>query len=293
MGNFRFGFLCQKVTYDFVGGTIAPLPGFGDGKKWIAHYAHKEGFLYPPIVESRNEKGETVANTRRPAHLHRVPPSHELNLGPVQQQEDRSRPHASLIIHLVGYLHGTCVQFEDWWFDARVPLGEKHNIHFVRKTAEHFLSHAYTTWRQWPQPVRRRFTNILFMLNRAPSYESDWEHFLSEYMVLDACHRTAEDLGVAPKRGGHAERIDRLCRVYNLMQNPGLTREIVRMRNDLFHEALWDRGQPGTATTSGSPFFPLHLRRLNQRLVLALLSYQNDYMRSGWWAMGTSNFGIP
>jgi hypothetical protein len=137
------------------------------------------------------------------------------------------------------------------------------------------------------------------MLNRAPAYEWDWEHFIIEYFVFDACWKSAVELKLVPEKDGrgnritHRERINWLCAKFNLQHKTDIIREIVNLRNDLFHEALWDRGQPGTASTSGSFFSPLHLRRFNQRLVLALLGYENDYMRSSWWTMGISTFGIP
>jgi hypothetical protein len=84
-------------------------------------------------------------------------------------------------------------------------------------TGEHFLSHAYREWQTWAQETRRQFTNILYMLNRAPSYEWDWEHFIMEYTVFDACYKVAtEDLGLVTKVAGHAKRIDGLCAAFHI-----------------------------------------------------------------------------
>ena len=125
-----------------------------------------------------------------------------------------------MIIHLLGYLHGTWLQFSDWWFDSRVPLKQGHNIHFIESTAEHFLSHAYKEWQTWHPTVRQRFTNILFMLNRAPSYEWDWERFVIEYMVLDACYKTGTDLKLFKKAESHSKRIDRMCAAASILTKP-------------------------------------------------------------------------
>jgi hypothetical protein len=281
------------VAYHFVGGEFLPVTQFEEGNRWIAKYAHQDGFLYPPIYKFKDKKGKLIPNSERPAHLHRVPASHNLQLDLSVLPEDRQRAHASFIMHLIAYLHGTRLQFEDWWLDARIPLEATHNILFASKTAEHFISYAYKKWQRWPWTVRKRFTNILYMLNRAPSYEWDWEHFVVEYMVLDACWRTAADLKLTPtKRVHHAEQIDVLCGIFKIERKTDLAKEIVRLRNDLFHEALWDGGHPGNAANSGAFFSPLHLRRFNQRLVLALLGYDNPYMRSGWWSMGRFSFEI-
>jgi hypothetical protein len=323
MMSYRFGFLDKKVTYRFSGGQVAPVPEFDGAEKWVALYRNKDGFLYPPTGRCQDIEGKTLPNTERPAHLFHLPASHELRLDCDPPATDRHRAPASLIIHLVAYLHGVCVQFEDWWFDARVPLNKHHNINFSlskvdfpslpqpkgnlsfpRTTPEHFLSHAFKTWQTWRKSSQRRFTNLLFMLNRAPSYEWDWEHFIIEYMVLDACYKTAVELDSAlkcstknPKKRkincGHDERIERMCEHFGIPQNATLAKEIVILRNDLFHETLWDKAQPGTAVSHSSFLAPYHLRRLNQRLVLALLGYNNDYMRSAWWIMGNCRFGVP
>ena len=36
-----------------------------------------------------------------------------------------------------------------------------------------------------------------------------------------------------------------------------------------------------------------NLRRLNQRLIPALLGYNNSYVRTSWWALGTCLFEKP
>jgi len=293
MVSYRFGFLRQKAAYSFVGGKIVPVPEFEVNKKSIASWAHRDGFLYPPIGWSEEEDGKPVPNSKRPVHLHRLPASHQVDIERNASAEDRRRTDANFIIQLIAYLRGTWLQFEDWFFDARVPLDGKHNICHASKTAEHFISHAYQEWQKWPENAKPRFVTTLWMLNRAPSYQWDWEHFVVEYMVLDACWRSAEDLKLVCGRVAHKDRINRLCEIFNIQQNVDLVAEIVRLRNDLFHESLWDKCQPGTASSAGSFHAPLNLRRLNQRLILALLDYKNDYMRSCWWSMGTCIFGIP
>ncbi len=304
MNSHRFGFLDTRVTYRFASGEIRPVPEFDANRAQVDHDRNKDGFIYPPTTWLVGNERKRLPNTARPAHLHKLPASHEIRLNLTPPTTGRHRADASTIMHLVAYLHGACFQFEDWWFDARVPLGQYHNIHFTKAAAEHFLSHAYHRWQGWKEPTQRRFTNILFMLNRAPSYEWDWEHFAVEYMVLDACYKTAVELVPAlqystrnPKKPmnlcGHNERIERMSSHFGLRLNAKRTTEFVTLRNDLLHEALWDHAQPGTAASIPSFIAPLDLRRLNQRLVLALLGYDNDYMRSGWWFMGTRVFGIP
>ena len=197
------------------------------------------------------------------------------------------------MIHLIGYLHRTCLQFRDGFADSRVPIDWRSDINFNSATAEDFLSYSYERWATWPETERRRFTNILFMLNRAPAYEWDWEHFLIEYMVLDGCYRMGVEVGMLAAERRHEHRIRRLCEKFQLLQNDSLTNQIVGFRNELFHETLWNSTQPGTSPSNDSFFAPLHLRRLNQRLILGLLGYHNEYMRSAWWSMSHCRFQPP
>src|SRR5262249_34951924 len=160
--------------------------------------------------------------------------------------DERHRPDASFIIHLLGYLHETQLQFGDWWFDVRVRIS-KDSLSSCTKTNEHFVSHAYEAWQKWPPRVRVRFANILFMFNRALSYEWDWEHFNIQYMVFDALYITAAELNLITKVKSHKARLSHTCKSLGLLEEPDRFKEFVRLRNDLFHEALWDNGQPGTA----------------------------------------------
>ena len=148
------------------------------------------------------------------------------------------------------------------------------------------MSCAYRQWQQWPATARTRLSNMLFMICRAPSYEWDWERLVVEYMVLDAAYRTAVELRHVKPTNAHAERIESLFEGYNLRRNPSFCKQVVSLRNDLLHEALWDHGQPGAAASLPAFFAPLHLRRLNQRLIPALPGYENDYVRSHWWSIG-------
>lgn len=103
--QFQVGFLGKKATYRFAGGSITPVPQYPAAQKWIARYAHEDGFIYPPVTRIRRD-GQVAPNTERPSHLHRLSASHRLQLDsfPAAQQQ---RGDASFIMHLVGYPHGT------------------------------------------------------------------------------------------------------------------------------------------------------------------------------------------
>jgi len=168
-------------------------------------------------------------------------------------------------------------------------MGQTHNIHPTKDTAEDFLSHCYRAWQGWPTKEQKLITNLLFMHSRAPSYEWDWERFTIEYMVLDGCWRLAE-LHHGVKGKNHSERIRILCQKFGIPYDKKRVGKIVSLRNGLFHETLWDGSQPCTAVNAEAVLQPLNLRRLNQRLIPALLGYSNRYVHTIWWSRGAFQF---
>lgn len=293
----RFGFLPCDWTIKFDGGEISPIPGIYKVRRRLEKYTKEDGFLYPPLshrVHLDLKTGKVlrkIPGTERAALLHRVPPSHELHLRVSGTTNEVRKGPAAFVIHLLAYLFGIRLQFHDWWFDSRVPIrmGQTHNIHFYTATVEDFLSHCYATWQGWSSEEQKLITNVLFMHSRAPSYEWDWERFAIEYMVFDGCWKLARQrYGV--QDAPHQDRIKKACERFGIPIDNGLVRRIVSLRNDLFHETLWDGSQPCTAGSADASQQPYNLRRLNQRLIPALLGYNNRYVHSIWWSLSARSF---
>lgn len=156
MNRDLFGFLPYKWTIEFDGGKISPIAEFDENAVWMHEYTNEDGFLYPPI-EYRVEVDpvtmkplKEIPRTERPAHLYRVPPSHELCLFEFGTPEEIRKGLGSFVIQLLAYLFGVRLQFYDWWLDGRLPIrgnARIHSISFTKDTAEDFLSHCYQTWK--------------------------------------------------------------------------------------------------------------------------------------------------
>ena len=284
----RFGFLLCEYVIEFEGGTISPVSNYDEVLALVEQYTHEDGFLYPPLGWRVNESGEEVPKTRRPVHLHPVTASHELSLHFSGTTEDLRKGPGGIVIHLLAYLFGVRLQFEGGWLDGRVPICSTHNIHVTKAVAEDFLSCCYQIWQKWPQRNQKLISNLLFMHSRAPSYEWDWERFMIEYMVFDGCWKLS---GLDDK--SHADRIKTLCKELRIPVDVNLIDSIVKLRNNLFHETFWDGSQPCTGVSSEAFLQAYNLRRLNQRLIPALLGYNNSYVRTSWWALGTCLFEKP
>lgn len=296
----RFGVLhdCRRLALgqvlEFEGGRVSPVKG---AERAIATLANRatEGYVYPPMCSTwvfdprSKEPKDRIAGTERPALLWKLDPTHELTLDRCKGQGGARREDAGFILHLLGYLYGTRLQFEEWWVDGRIPFRSTHNVFFTLQTAADFLGSCYDTWRSWDESHQTKATNLLYMHGRAACYEWDWERFAIEYMVTDACWNLASALhhlkGVA-----HDCRISTLCAKFGIQVDASRIEQIVDLRNDLFHEALWATGQPSMQVCGDALKAADDLRRLNQRIIPALLGYRTPYVRTPWWELGTFQF---
>jgi len=289
-----FGFLPYQDEIKFDGGIISPVDDYEINFKLIDEYTHEDGFLYPPvsqkyIVNPKTMKPQmAIPKTERPAHLHKLPASHMIQFN--HKEKNIRHGVGAFIIHLLAYLFGTRLQFCDWWFDGRIPIKSTHNIFFANDTLIKFLSHSYKIWQEWKnEEIRRKFINVLYMHSRAPSYKWDWESFMIEYMVFDGCYKLTELL-YNIKSKNHKERFNIIINKFGILNNETIIDNFRLLRNDLFHEALWDKSLPCTANTTSAFMAQYHLRRFNQRLIAALLNYNTTYIQTIWWSLGNIIF---
>jgi hypothetical protein len=182
-------------------------------------------------------------------------------------------------------MSGFRLQFEDWWFDGRLPMFPRRwRLPLPHELETRLLSDAYRAWRGWPSAERVRYTNLLYMHVRSATYRWDWERFTVNYMVLDGCYKMALRLNRVSEVKRHRERLSKMLQAFGMSVHAD-AEEIVTFRNDLFHEALWAGGQPGTGSRIG-PKYADHLSRINDRLLFALAGYSGPYLGSAWWDIG-------
>jgi len=296
----QFGFLVDPIAGDFTGGTLVPLDDHADRAKWFEERSNRDGYYYPPematyTVDPRtHEQKEKVARSERPASVYSLPASHRLELESPLDTSNTTCSDDALIIYVLAYLYGTRLQFSDWRLEGRVPYKPTNNIFFYPETCLDFLGYVYEWWRTQPSDIRTRLINILYVLTRARSLEWEWDAFTHHYMVFDAIYRLHITLNpTAPKAKNHRGRFDVLLSEFGIPTDKALVDKLYKARNELFHEAMWT----GSTIGFGSPnrdayYYPHHLSRLNSRLICGVVGYQNDYLESVWWAMGTFSFGL-
>ena len=280
----RFGFLPIEWLIEFDCGKIVPIPEFKKVSRIIQKHLHHDGHFYPPTLESvvvvNPVKSKKTRKTKRPAFLYPVAPSHDLFLTPLRAEINIREGSAGFILHLLSFLFHTRLQFADWFYDGRIP------IEWVGKEIHHpsqagsYLSLAYKVWSVWPIEEQKRFTNILYMHSRRFVYEWEWEEFINQYLVLDACWKMAEMLfglnaGNVDKsiKGLHKRRLAALRDKFDLPGDDFIDSDkLANLRNNLFHEVLWHGVRPGSARNRSEYHMPTRLVVLNQQLIFALLN---------------------
>lgn len=296
----KFGFIPERLDLLWSEGQVRTIVEPSEALAWIEQYANTDGYLYPPLMhwrrgDPKDPEGESekIEATERPALLHHLPATHELCLTRAPDEPGAFRlREGGFVVHFLGFLHGRRCQFWDWWVDGRV-LTTRHNDYISLRpdVTSLCLERAFQRWATWPPRDQNVLTNALFLHNRAPMYEWDWERFQAEYQVLDAFYALAHrQFGVQAPR--HATRIKALCDHFDLHRNESMIEEIVRLRNALVHEALWSDQMP-TSAPAGTFHLPFWLHRFNQRLGLALLGIENDYVRTKWQSGGQFVFAAP
>lgn len=295
----QFGFLPITDTITISCGEIAPIPEFETIVTAIAKITHPDGNVYPPVSyratqKSNGSKLRKISKTKRPGHFQRLPPTHTLKLDQAFLDEKAARYGlAGFIIHFLGFLYGYRSQFYNWWMDKRIKVvSDCDHTSPHPKQASFYLEKAIQAWSSWLPRQQCVAINILYLHTRTSVYESDWERFQAEYQVIDAIFSLAKTTKkLNKKRVPHAEQIISLCHLYEIPNDLTKIAEIVKLRNDLLHEALWDGGIPGEAGSEASFRASYWLHNLSKRIMLAALGMDNDYIRSPWWFMGRLDFG--
>ena len=100
------------------------------------------------------------------------------------------------------------------------------------------------------------------MFCRSPQYEWEWERFTVDYMVIDGLWKLHKDLRKIASAVPHKQRITHMCKYYEIPEQEECISEIVRLRNDLFHESLWDSGQPCNGGSNDAFYQAMFLRNI-------------------------------
>jgi len=296
----KIGFLYYEGTLQFSNGGIYPVENFKKIHEYVDKNANKDGFFYPPTVETYSQSvkvvngtletfEELVPKTKRPAQMFKMPVSHEIRIINPFNASDPRKGDGLFLTYLIAFIFGIRLQFHDWFFDGRVPVYSHQDFLFIPSATEHFIDKAYNIWCNCSDTQKKLLTNLLYMQTKVKSYEWDWERFILLYMVIDGCYKFLnETQGVISRN--HRNRMNIILEYFDMKINLEWINRIVDLRTELFHEALWEGGQPGNSGSTYSYSAAFHLSKLNNRIIFAILGHRGEYIRSPWWHRGTFMF---
>lgn len=299
MGDYccEFGFLQEKV--DFASGSIdvSPVRDFEDKLQGLRRQVVFD-FIHCPIYEKASvdlATGELnkVLGSEYGSDMLQMPASHRLIIRGCTE-EDAKRGSAGFLVHLLSFIYRTRLQFSDWWIDGKVPFKPKTGTDFSIPTCDVpvFVETAYEKWNSLASDeMRTAFTNALYFNGKMLSSNWEWEQFLFAYIVFDALW-FATGLKLKYNNVGHAARMEKAAREFHLhadeegrLDKRPLKRfkEIVCLRNSLFHQCTWAEGMPGEASSTSSAVYAARdLRKFNKFLIVSFITGSNAYASYPW-----------
>lgn len=292
---FAFSATCAQFV-------VRPVEDLQQHVSAINSKTNQDGFYYPLATRYREDpltqELTRIPTSTRPALLYRMPHTHVIatRSGVALPQNFRSGV-GGLLIHILALLYETRCQFWNWWFESRIRTKADRIASFRddESTLSRVLSMAHATWESWPsERARKLYINALWLHSRLPVYRFDWERFLMAYVVSDALWALTNELDLLASRPRvpHAERLEHLIGALGLVPHPDVIQRFAALRNDLFHEGLWDEQTPGTAASPEAFLAEIRLRSLNARILLALGGVRCGFLRTNWMSMSTFELGV-
>lgn len=212
------GCLLMDLSFEAGDYTIFPNNRFVQNLKFFEKQVNSDRFMYPPLavtwkMDLRTEKRtEKVPNTKRPANLHRIIPTHLIQRkDSADLSADFRTNDGALILRLLDVLYETTTQFYDWWWSGRVHLDKK-AFHWLKQPdLEKLYLEAFFEWSTWNHSTKQVFLNCCFNFSRSMTYEWDYERFTFLYICIDAIWWITETKYgvkslVGKKSGGHANQ---------------------------------------------------------------------------------------
>jgi hypothetical protein len=293
----EFGAALVPFRAVFDGVVIEPVKNHEQVIEAMMSIANKDGYFYPPTVQTYNfnlktgKRGRRIKNTERPASTYPLPVTHSIEIENPVSTTLINFEDAGLLIHLLAFLLGTRLQFSEWRIEGRVPTKSNQNISISEKVAAHFLESVYREWREWSEENRNRFVNILYVYTRSKSLEWEWDAFMWQYTTFDALYKLYSNIS-GKKTAHHSERFDLVCNAFGIRLESDLINKICTARNDLVHEAIWAGAHVplGHAVSQDDYYLQFHLERFNARLICAIAGYKNNFVSTPWWVMGSFLF---
>lgn len=294
----KIGFIPLKLDVVFSKGRIQKLGTFDEAERYMHENSNTDGYYYPPVVARYELKGPTyekpnfaagpLPRSKRPAHLFKLPASHEIVLHWPYSDDPRNN-ECMFLVQFLACIFGIRAHITEWWIDGRIPQKTSNDYNIYEKALPDLTDMALGTWLACKTPEQQlHLTNLLYMHNRVFSYEWDWEQFTVAYMVFDGCYRYLQRYTDFQEVSGHAKRFKLVLDEIKIPFEEKRIKNFVNLRNNLFHETLWDSKHPGTSARHDAFIASRQMKKLCTRILLFILGYRGEYLAQPWWSAGSS-----
>jgi len=266
-----FGCITQPWEVHLPELDIVPDQPFDVFLRSLSEQVNDDGFLYPPTAYTaymvNGVEAKPIPNSRRPAPMWQIPVSHKI-IHKMQTQKESRLGLSGFVVFLFGFLAGQSAQFFDWKVVGRIPIKAHYKLCFRDADCQKYINTALDTWRALDPDGQKRLTNILYCRGRLFAYESLWEKFIFNYMLVDSIWRF---LPHKQKKIGHRDRLATMCNELSLHVDTDALGKIVALRNDLFHESLWAKDMPGYSSNGIQEAVCLH--NIVEQLIVRCLGF--------------------
>lgn len=272
----NFGFLPLPIAFKNSLVEISPLETLTASVESVNKSTRvKDGWFYPQIDGPRGLS---------PKPVFVLPMTHELTLPSMSPAHTDADQLSEYLIATVGFMHGILLIPDGWVHLSRVKVDATRTYdYWLRDSArQRVFCAAIDFWQRYPSQRHRMF-GVMHWHCMSLSYIHDYEIFAWQYTVFDACWHLHNSITSTGARVRHEQRVGELAKAYQLKiptaWNEG--KELVRVRNELFHEARWgDQSIGFAAKPSSDEYLISSLIAFNTRVILAILGESGPYVRS-------------
>ena len=287
----EFGFYPQPLEIKAGPITVMPLPDLEQTTSDVlASDGVEDNWLYAPPQQVRDFMSGKVRERPYASRVFGLPKTHL-----IEHAAATSEDHLDFHLWALSFFVGMRLTATEAGFLDATPLKPRSLVDFVLlgSSLTRAVELAEVFWRRnRAEPCREQqfaaAVHALFLGQNPQNLE--FERFLYFYMAIEACYALTAALHQPPRCLTHAGRIDWMCSELRVVTpawaDPTATAsgkaEVVAIRNDTLHEALFMNAPLGfVANTGSNQNLTLEMHALVCRLLVALIGGTAvNYVRS-------------
>ena len=279
----KFGFYPQPLQIKAGSVTVSPLPDLErTASDILALDGVEDNWIYAPPQQVCDFMSGKVRERPYASRVFGLPRTHL-----IEHAAATSEDHLDFHLWALSFFVGMRLTATEAGFLDATPLKPNKLVDFILlgSSLTRAVELADDFWTRRPRPPNlakpRRAQHFeaavhaLFLGQNPKNLE--FERFLYFYTAIDACYALAEELDPPPSRPTHTGRIKWMCDRFSIVKpawadsTASGKAEVVAIRNDTLHEALFMDAPLGFAVHKGSTNLTLEMRALVCRLLVALI----------------------